>query len=196
MSFPPDDWLPSYPDRPPPPRRTPAPVLASQPPHTPAIFPVPDDLASLTFLPSFPHRVPHLTTTREQTGASAGAWAVSGVHPLVWQGWAPPQVPTRRTPLGAHPTSSAAPLGQFVVTAQRLGWQARFPDRVPHRRPPVWTGGLLWTVDPSIPAAAVVCTDLAADTLTSPALIAATFTHPRLLNEGLGSPALIDEDLC
>ena len=81
------------------------------------------------------------------------------------------------------------------VIAQWLAWQAKFPDRVPHRRllPPA---GEFSAINPVVAAGGEPCVDLALDTLDSPALIAQVLTAAGVLSEGLASPALINEDLC
>jgi hypothetical protein len=190
----PTDWLPTYPDRPPRPARRRGQAFA-QPPYNPAIFPVPDVLAGLTFLPRYPDRVSHHHTTHEQTGVASAAVFVPAIASLAWLPTFPAWGGRTRLPRGAQQAYAGPPLGYQMVVAQSLAWQARYPDRVPHRRLPK-PGGCCWAIDPSIPASAMPCVDLGLETFGSPALLAQAFTHPTLIEEGLGAPALIDEDLC
>lgn len=191
----PTDWLPTYPDVLPPRRAARGEALASLPPYTTAVFPVPDVLASLTFLPSFPDRVPHLRVTREQTSVTTAAILVTAIAPQAWLPSYPPWGARTRVPLGAYPSYSAPPLGMQVVIAQSLAWQARFPGSVPHRRPPA-PAGLFWTIPPEIPAAAVPCVAFGLETFGSPALRAQALTTPTIIEEGLGTTTLLDEDVC
>lgn len=190
----PTDWLPFYPDLLSRRHGRLGPSLAS-PPYNAAIFPVVDVLAGLTFLPSYPDRVPHLRIPREQTGVTTAAIFVTAIHPLAWLPVYPQRVPRRRLSLGGHLSYAAPPLGYQMVVAQSLAWQARFPSSVPHRLPPK-PAGLFWTIDPSIAAAGVFCVDLALDTFASPTLLAQTLTVPAMIEEGLGTAQLLDEDLC
>jgi len=191
----PTDWLPFYPDQLPKRRALIGPALASQPPYNTEIFPVTDVLAGLTFLPTFPDRVPHTRTTRETTWVTSAAVTATAVHPLVWLGRYPDRVPHRRTPLGAYQFLAAPPPGYLVTVAQRLAWLPKYPDRVPHRRllPPA---GAFWTILPAAAVGTICGVDLAQETFASPALITQALAHPDCLGEGLGAPAFIDEDLC
>ena len=191
----PTDWLPTHPDLMPWRRRRLGEALASLPPYTTAVFPVPDVLASLTFLPSYPDRVPHLRVTREQMAVMTGAIFVTAIHPLVWLPRLPPWGARTRLPLGAYLAYAAPPLSYQMVVAQSLAWSARYPDRVFHDRPPA-PAGLFWTIDPSIAAAGEFCVDLALDTFASPTLLAQALTVPAMIEEGLGTAQLLDEDLC
>jgi hypothetical protein len=136
----PTDWLPFYPDQLPKRRSLVGPALASQPPHNSAIFPVPDILASLTFLPSYPDRVPHLRVTRERTVVDIAAWAQLAISPLRWLSTYPSQVPHRRFQVARQIAYTGPPLSQAMVVAAALGWLPRYPDRVPHRRLPARGG--------------------------------------------------------
>ena len=191
----PTDWLPTHPDLMPRRRRRLGEALASLPPYTTAVFPVPDVLASLTFLPHYPDRVPHLRVTREQTAVMTGAIFVTAIAPLAWLPIYPAWGPHRRLSRGGMPFLAAPPPGFFMVVAQSLAWQARFPDRVAHRLPPK-PAGLFWTIDPSIAAAGEFCVDLALDTFASPTMLAQALTAPTMIEEGLGTAQLLDEDLC
>lgn len=191
----PTNWLPTYPDRPERRRSRLAPALASQPPYSSAIFPVADVLASLTFLPSYPDRVPHLRVPREQTGVTTSAIFTTILAPAGWFPAYPNRVPHRRLATGNMLAVAAPPLGYFMVVAQSLAWQARFPGSVPHRRPPA-PAGLFWAIDPSIPAAGEGCVDLALDTWGAPGFLAQAVTTTGVSVEGLGSSGLISEDLC
>jgi hypothetical protein len=191
----PTDWLPTYPDllpRRPSPRW---PSLAAQPPYNTEIFPVPDVLADLTFLPSFPDQVPHVTTTREQTVVTTAAILVTAIAPLAWLPHYPGTVPHRRLPAGGMLDYTAAPPGYQTGVAASGAWRARYPDAVPHRRP-LQPGGSFDAVLPAVAAAGELCVDLGLEGLTTPALLAEALTTPTMIEEGLGTPALLDEDLC
>lgn len=192
----PTDWLPTYPDRPERRRRPLADALASQPPYSSAIFPVPDVLASLTFLPSYPDRVPHLRVPREQLTVTTAAIFAAAVAPTAWLPIFPDRVPHRRTPLGAHLSCVAPPPGQEVVVAQSLRWLPHWPDRVPHRRS-LQPTGMAWGGAPLNVLVGGVCgIDFALETFAAPALITQVVVSSGMVAEGLGSPAFIDEDLC
>jgi len=167
----------------------------AQPPYNFEIFPVSDVLAGLTFLPSYPDRVPHHHVTREQTVVTSAAIFVTAIAPLAWLPSFPSWGMRTRLPRGAYPSYTGPPLSYQMVVAQSLAWQAHFPDRVPHRRLPL-LGGFFWAIDPSIPAGAIPCVDLGLETFGSPALLVQMLTVPTMIEEGLGTPALIDEDLC
>ena len=191
----PTDWLPTHPDLMPRRRRQLGEALASLPPYTTAVFPVADVLASLTFLPFYPDRVPHLRVPREQMTVTTAAIVVTAIHPLVWLPHLPPWGARTRLPLGAYLAYAAPPLSYQMVVAQSLVWQARFPGAVPHRLPPA-PAGLFWTIDPTIPAAGEPCVDLALDTWGATGLLAQEVTSAGFSVEGLGSSGLISEDLC
>ena len=191
----PSDWLPFYPDLLPQRRARLGPSLASQPPYNAEIFPVVDVLAALTFLPSYPDRVPHLRVAREQMTVTTAAIFVTAIAPLAWLPFYPSRGARTRLPLGAYLSYAAPPLGYQMVVAQSLAWQARYPDWIPHQRPPA-PAGLFWTIDPSIAAAGEFCVDLALDTFASSTLLAQTLTVPTMIEEGLGTAQLLDEDLC
>jgi hypothetical protein len=190
----PTNWLPFYPDLLPRRRALRGSALASQPPYSAAIFPVVDVLAGLTFLPAYPDRVPHVRETREQTTVTTSAIFTTILAPAGWFPAYPDQVPHRRLAIGNLP-SAAPPFGYFVVVAQSLAWQARYPDCVAYHRPPL-PAGAFWTIGPEIAAAGEPCVALGLDTFGAPALLAQVVSLPALIEEGLGTPALIDEDLC
>lgn len=192
----PTDWLPFYPDQLPKRRALIGPALASQPPHNPAIFPVPDVLASLTFLPSYPDRVPHLRVTRESTLVNTAALVAPALSLLSWSPRYPDRVPHRRTPLGAHLSFVSAPPGQQVLIATSLAWLPYCPDRVPHRRSLQPSGAPTHVAPLNTVSAGVCCVEFGLDTCASPALIVQIVVTPGMVAEGVGSPAFIDEDLC
>jgi len=191
----PTDWLPTYPDRPARRRAPIADALASQPPYNPAIFPVADILASLTFLPSYPDRVPHLRETREQMIVTTAAILATAVAPLQWLPIYPPWGPRRRLPLGSLPAYMAPPLGEAMVIAQSLAWQAHWPDRVPHRRPPVPGGLTTWAVTPLVAASTVLVVDVLPTGLQSSATAVEGSEESTVAGEGVGTSTLIHEDL-
>jgi len=190
----PSDWLPTYPDVLPR-RRAPRWQALAQPPYNTEIFPVPDVLADLTFLPTFPDRVPHLRVTREETWVTSAAITSTALAPLTWLGHYPLMVPHRRLPAGAMQEIAAPPPGYQVVVAASLAWQSHYPSSVPHRRP-LQPGGSFSTVDPSVPAGEVLCMDLGLDTLTTTTMLGEALTTPTVLAEGLGTTTVLDEDLC
>lgn len=189
----PTDWLPFYPDLLPRRHRRLGEALASRPPYSAAIFPVVDVLASLTFLPAYPDRVPHLRVAREQMTVTTAAIFVTAIAPLAWLSHYPDRVPHRYLPWGAYPEVTAPPLGYQMGVAQSLSWQAYAPDRVARQRVPV-LGGLTWTIDPSL--LSTCCVDLGLEGAASSIFLASGLTSPAFLGEGLGIPALINEDLC
>lgn len=191
----PSDWLPTYPDQLRRRRSRLAPALASQPPYNFEVFPVPDVLASLTFLPVFPDRVPHLRVTREETGVMTAAQIATIVAPLGWLPIYPLTVPHRQLATGSIPTEAAPPLGVQVLIAQSLTWQPGWPTSVPHHRP-LQPGGLTWVPSPTVAAADALCVDLALDTFAAPTLLGQALTTPTALAEGLGTSTFLDEDLC
>jgi hypothetical protein len=188
----PTNWLPFYPDLLPRRHARLGPALASQPPYSTAIFPVPVIAGRLAFLPTFPDRVPHRRVAREQMIFTSAALGASAIGPLSWLSRYPDRVPHRRLPWGAHQEVAAPPLGYQAGVAQSLSWQAYGPDHVSTHRVPLL--GLAWTIDPSLLFAP--CVALGLEGATSSVFLAGALRSPALLGEGLGTPALLNEDLC
>lgn len=197
MSLPPDDWLVPEPSLPPRRRSTAAyaPAVFWAPFSTEA-YPVPDVLAGLTFLPSYPDLVPHPRWRRSQYEVNTGALLSTAVAPVAWLPVFPSRVPRRRLSVVARPSCFAPPAGAVVVVAQRQAWKARFPDRVSHQRPPVLAGSF-WTIPPFAPAWAIGCgVHLAGDMLTTPLIVAEATTLTDLTLEVGTSTTLLGEGLC
>jgi hypothetical protein len=190
------EWLPFYPDVLPRRRSLQGPALASQPPYNAEIFPVPDVLAGLTFLPTFPDRVPHTRTPREMTWATSAAVTSTAVRPLSWGPTYPDRVPHRRFRLGNVLSLAAPPPGQQVYIATSLAWMPRYPDWVAHHRALQPAGATAFVAPLTIVSSGYPCIDLALDTCTTPTILAQGVTTSAFSQEGLGSPGFIDENFC
>lgn len=185
----PDNWLPFYPDR----LETPARRRDTSPaflPHASAVYPVPNILASLTFFPRFPDRVPALRLPRE--GMAAGLVDPLAFSPLVWLPVFPlrvPVIPPRLQGLASDPT-----FGAGLAIAASLAWQAVYPERVPHLTL-FDVGGEAFWVDPSLLGLAP-CVHVALDQAAQTGFIAAQLPSTTMLAPSVTTTDLIDEDLC
>lgn len=191
----PTNWLPFYPDLPTRTRARLEPTLAGQPPYNTGIFPVPDLLAGLTFLPRFPDRVPHVVEPREQLIVTTAAIFVTAVAPESWLPIYPVIVPRPRLSAAARPSITEAPPSVQVVIAQSLAWGAGYPSRVPRvmsRQP----DGAFSTVTPLVAASTIVCSELVNEALRSPVFLSPVLRSPGVVREGLTRPQLIAEALC
>lgn len=179
------------------------PSRASRPPFSAAIFPVPDILANLTYLPSYPdltpHRMAHSHIPREQQGATVPPIDPSVIAPLAWLAILPAWRAPRSYPAVARPDLApdlaVPPPGEQVVVAQALGWRPIWPEwSVAHFLHPWLPAAEGWSVDPSL--LTIACVALGLETTATTGMITETLTAPALIDEGFGAPRLIDEEIC
>ena len=114
-------------------------------------------LGDLTFLPSFPDKVPHVRTKREMMWATSAATTSPKTIPipdiLATKGWLPcypDHVPHRRPQLAPHRFDVAALAATAIAP---LGWLPSYPHRMPRRarlhaaaRQPAWEGSTVFDV--------------------------------------------------
>jgi hypothetical protein len=96
-------------------------------------------LGDLTFLPTYPDRVPHLRVTRETTWVTSAAVSVPKTVPppdllatMDWFPCYPDRVPHRRS-LIREPAGTMDAALAFAAT-ETVTWLPVYPDQVPRRR--------------------------------------------------------------
>lgn len=185
------DWLPSAVDRPQ--RLHRARPDGTVAPFTAITIPVPDVLASLTFLPSAIEPIQHRHHPRARTNIQE-PYSLQVVSPVSW-------LPTVIAPARHRHTARseyAAPAypATLWVPAQGLTW-ALLPSPHTHHR---WVARseIVETIVPSLinTAAALGCLEIAGGDLTVTAFVQESVTVTDFVQESLASTTLIDGEFC
>lgn len=188
---PPDQWYPSYPDRPQralPRHRWPAMMVEPIDP-----IPRPAPPTDLTWY------VPITAWQRQPLWRPAGASVLP--PPLVCPGvivrWYP-SYPTQVLPRSTHALrpSEVHPLSVQQAIASVVHWQGIYPAQLHTRARRPLGGATLVFAQPTVPTIPSTCIEWTDETLTAPQLTAEAALSPNLAVETLASPSLAEEDLC
>lgn len=191
------DWIPIVPDLPP---RAPRPPWRH---WTTWRFPivVPDLLASETFQPSYPDRVPSrgLILRPAERSTFSAALSARTISPVDWYHQRPdrgsdrrPHLTRERRPAGDPPSPGAG-----AVVAASLAWRAQLPDRAPaHRgRPPEGVGTPRY-VQPLVPIGTGACVEWGPETWTHTLMQADAATLTGVVSEAFAHTTFTGEGLC
>lgn len=174
-------------------RRRPALAATWVEPSPSGYTPAPDILATLTFFPVLPSRLPRSQRARPEIVIVEPFDGPTRVHPLSWMpllaGPLPRQARARQEEAVIDPT-----FGSGMVVAQSMAWAPQLPNHP--RKPHSYRLDEQWFEDITIPAAGIGCAELVDTAFMVTTLLAESVALSTFLGETLTVSTFINEDLC